>query len=222
MNRKLALTSIILFAVIMGIASMTPAMAAKNKVDLCHFSAEETILVDTNGDGIGDTEEVIQEHWSIINISTNGKAVNAHERNHAQDNGDGTFTNDFVITDADADVQAVNQSACDALITPPPQEFNVSIPVGTGIPGCEATNECYIPADLTVNVGDTVIWTNNDVLAPHTVTSGTHSDPDTAGDIFDSMNLNYLVTFSYTFNEAGQFDYHCDYHPWMTGVVNVT
>ena len=74
--------------------------AAKNKVDLCHYSAEETILVDTDGDGVGDTEVVIPEHWEIINISQNGNAVNAHETNHAQDNGGGTFTSDFVITDA--------------------------------------------------------------------------------------------------------------------------
>ena len=122
MNSKLALTAIVMFAVVMGIASMTPAMAAKNKVDLCHYSAEETILVDTNGDGVGDTEEVIPEHWKIINISANGNAVNAHETNHAQDNGDGTFTNDFQITDVDAGVQATNQAACDALILafPPP------------------------------------------------------------------------------------------------------
>jgi hypothetical protein len=114
MNSKLAITAIVMFAVVMGIASMTPAMAAKNKVDLCHYSAEE-IVVDDLGVPTG---EVIPEHWKIINISQNGNAVNAHERNHAQDNGDGTFTPDFEITDA------VDQAACDALILafPPPVE----------------------------------------------------------------------------------------------------
>lgn len=124
MNRKIALTAIVMFAVVMGIASMTPAMAAKNKVDLCHYSAEETILVDTDGDGVGDTEQIIPEHWEIINISQNGNAVNAHVNNHAQDNGDGTFTSDFVITDADPAVQAQNQADCDVLIAafPPPAD----------------------------------------------------------------------------------------------------
>lgn len=103
-----------MFAVVMGIASMTPAMAAKDKVDLCHYSAEEIVL-----DEFGEpTGEVIPEHWKIINISANGKAVDAHERNHAQDNGDGTFTSDFEITDE------ADQAACDALILafPPPVE----------------------------------------------------------------------------------------------------
>ena len=104
-----------MFAVVMGIASMTPAMAAKNKVDLCHYSAEETIQVDPDGDGILE-DLVIPEHWDDINISDNGNAVEAHVNNHAQDNGDGTFTSDFEITDAGT------QAACDALIAafPPP------------------------------------------------------------------------------------------------------
>ena len=121
MNSKLAITAIVMFAVVMGIASMTPAMAAKNKVDLCHYSAEETIQVDPDGDGTFE-DLVIPEHWDDINISDNGNAVEAHVNNHAQDNGGGTFTNDFVITDADPAVQAQNQAACDALIAafPPP------------------------------------------------------------------------------------------------------
>ena len=48
---------------------------------------------------------------------------------------------------------------------------SVSIPAGTSIPGCEATNECFIPSDVTVDKGGEVIWTNDDT-AVHTVTSG--------------------------------------------------
>jgi len=118
MNNKLAITAIVMFAVVMGIASMTPAMAVKNKVDLCHYSAEE-IVVDDLGMPTG---EVILEHWKIINISQNGNAVNAHENNHAQDNGDDEPTPDFKITNDDDEVEAQNQEDCDALILafPPP------------------------------------------------------------------------------------------------------
>src|SRR3972149_6524955 len=110
MNSKLAITAIVMFAVVMGIASMTLAMAVKNKVDLCHYSAEETIQVDPDGDGTFE-DLVILEHWDDINISDNGNAVEAHLTNHAQDNGDGTFTSDFEITDADPAVQEANQAA---------------------------------------------------------------------------------------------------------------
>jgi len=42
MNSKLAITAIIMFAVIMGISALGPAMAAKApKSDVCHFSEEE-------------------------------------------------------------------------------------------------------------------------------------------------------------------------------------
>jgi len=120
MNRILTISAIVMFAVVMGIASMTPAMAAKNKVDLCHYSAEEIVV-----DGLGvPTGEVILEHWKIINISQNGNAVNAHENNHAQVNGDETFTSDFQITNDDTDVEEEKQVACNALIAafPPPVE----------------------------------------------------------------------------------------------------
>ena len=201
MNHKLALTSIIVFAVILGISSMTPTMAAKNKVDLCHYS-----------------EEIIPGYWMIISISANGKAVNAHEKNHAQDNGDGSYTYDFLITNANPTVQAQNQAACDALISPPPEEFNVSIPIGTGTPGCQVTNECYLPPEINVNRGDIVTWTNDDLLAPHTVTSGV---PGAHDGEYDSGFLSFGATFSYTYKDAGQFDYYCAYHPWMTGKVIV-
>jgi len=120
MNRILTISAIVMFAVVMGIASMTPAMAAKNKVDLCHYSAEE-IVVDDLGMPTG---EVILEHWKIINISQNGNAVNAHENNHAQVNEDESVTPDFQITDGDPVEQALNQEACDELIEdfPPPVE----------------------------------------------------------------------------------------------------
>ena len=48
---------------------------------------------------------------------------------------------------------------------------SVSIPAGTSVPGCEETNECWTPAEVTVDVGGTVTWSNDDTAA-HTVTSG--------------------------------------------------
>ncbi|MGV7226896.1 MAG: hypothetical protein ACQ9CV_08270 [Nitrosopumilus sp.] len=106
MKTTYTVAAIAMFAVVLGLGVLSPALAAKDKIDLCHYSAEETILVDTTGDGVGDTEQVIPEHWKIINISQKGNAVNAHESNHAQDNGDGTFTSDFQIAEDDADALA--------------------------------------------------------------------------------------------------------------------
>jgi len=97
---------------------------------------------------------------------------------------------------------------------------SVSIPAGSSVPGCEETNECWIPNDVTVDVGGEVTWTVDDSAA-HTVTSGTPSDADSVGAMFDSGLLLVDGTFSYTFDEVGTVDYFCIVHPWMQGMVIV-
>lgn len=94
----------------------------------------------------------------------------------------------------------------------------VSIPPGTSSPGCETTNECYIPYEITIDVGTEVVWSNDDT-AGHTVTSGTiEGGPD---GIFDSGLFMAGKTFSYRFESAGEYPYYCLVHPWMTGIVTV-
>ena len=94
----------------------------------------------------------------------------------------------------------------------------VSIPSGAGAPGCEETNECYIPAELTISAGTTVIWDNTDNAA-HLATSGTpDGGPDGA---FDSGMIMAGATFEQEFSDKGEFVYYCLVHPWMVGTVTV-
>ena len=94
----------------------------------------------------------------------------------------------------------------------------VSIPSGSGAPGCEETNECYIPAELTISAGTSVIWDNTDNAA-HLATSGT---PDGGPDgIFDSGMIMAGATFEQEFLDIGEFAYYCLVHPWMVGTVTV-
>ncbi len=94
----------------------------------------------------------------------------------------------------------------------------VSIPGGAGSPGCEETNECYIPAALTISTGTIVIWENEDNAA-HLATSGT---PDGGPDgIFDSGMIMAGSTFEHEFSDSGEFVYYCLVHPWMVGTVTV-
>jgi len=53
-----------------------------------------------------------------------------------------------------------------------PMSLTVSLPMGSGVPGCDETNECFLPYEETVAKGATVTWSNDDSAA-HTVTSGT-------------------------------------------------
>ena len=94
----------------------------------------------------------------------------------------------------------------------------VSIPEGSGAPGCEETDECYIPSTLNISAGTTVVWENNDAAA-HLATSGT---PDGGPDgVFDSGMIMGGATYEYEFSETGEFVYYCLVHPWMVGTVIV-
>ncbi|HMQ24476.1 MAG TPA: cupredoxin family copper-binding protein [Acidimicrobiales bacterium] len=73
-------------------------------------------------------------------------------------------------------------------------------------------NFTFEPDPISIEVGEEVTWTNNDGTA-HTVTAD--------DDSFDSGNLDGGATFSQTFDEAGEFAYHCNIHPSMTGTVAV-
>jgi plastocyanin len=70
----------------------------------------------------------------------------------------------------------------------------------------------FDPATVTVNVGDTVTWTNNDSV-DHTATAN--------GGSFDTGSIGNGQSDSVTFTAAGNFPYHCSLHPQMTGTVVV-
>jgi len=101
---------------------------------------------------------------------------------------------------------------------------SVSLPSGSAVPGCEETNECFIPTTITITKGETVTWSNDDTAA-HTVTSGSvmdfAGDGNSVGAIFDSSIFMAGDTFSHTFDNTGNYDYFCMVHPWMIGNVIV-
>ena len=100
-----------------------------------------------------------------------------------------------------------------------PMALTISIPKGVGVLGCEENRECYLPYEISVAVGTTVTWINDDITI-HTVTSG--SPNGGANGLFDSELIMSGETFEITFNDAGTFDYYCIVHPWMAGIVNVS
>ena len=86
------------------------------------------------------------------------------------------------------------------------ETVTVSTPQGTSVPGCEATNECFIPYEITVNVGDEVVWSNDDSAA-HTVTAGSAADGPSG--VFDSSLFMAGTTFSFQFDHESEFPYFC-------------
>ena len=71
------------------------------------------------------------------------------------------------------------------------------------------TNVAFEPATVNAKVGDTIVWTNNDIFA-HTATAR-----DKAWD----LNAMPKKTVSFTVKKAGAIEYYCRYHPNMVGRI---
>ncbi|NIM18375.1 MAG: hypothetical protein GTO45_40865 [Candidatus Aminicenantes bacterium] len=75
----------------------------------------------------------------------------------------------------------------------------------------------FSPSTITVSAGTTVTWVHRGNVV-HTATSGTRNN---AGGVFNSGDLTNGNTFQFTFQNPGDFDYHCIYHIGMDGKVIV-
>ncbi len=112
-----------------------------------------------------------------------------------------------------------------AATTPPTTEASQAAATTTAPPSDEAAQvsevsevsiESFLfgPADLTVSVGDTIRWTNNEAGIPH----------DTTADdgLWESATLRPGDQFEFTFNEPGTYTYFCSIHPDMRATITVT
>jgi plastocyanin len=113
-------------------------------------------------------------------------------------------------------------AACGGYAAPPTSTAPSPAPAPTAggvvssvaIPGGAETlgNRAYSPDSLSVATGSTVTWTNTDVIA-HTSTSD--------GNAWNSQTILPGGRFSFTFQTAGTYTYHCTIHPGMVGTVMV-
>jgi plastocyanin len=92
-------------------------------------------------------------------------------------------------------------------------------PAGAGAAGDGAVTvegSAFRPASIEVKAGGKVTWTNKDGFA-HTTTSGKPGAKDGKWE----GQLPAGGTFSFTFAQAGSFDFFCAIHTSMTGKVTV-
>jgi plastocyanin len=73
-------------------------------------------------------------------------------------------------------------------------------------------NFTFAPQNLTVKIGTTVTWDNEDDI-PHTIASSTK--------LFRSNALDTGDKFSFTFTTPGAYQYFCSLHPHMIGTIVV-
>jgi plastocyanin len=94
------------------------------------------------------------------------------------------------------------------------QSANAPAPSGEAVRSAkvEIADFAYDPDPVTVQVGGKVIWLNRDSV-PHTATAEDGS--------FDTGTLEEGKLKSETFKRAGTYEYLCQIHPDMHGVVEV-
>lgn len=73
-------------------------------------------------------------------------------------------------------------------------------------------NATFTSASLTITVGGTVVWVNDDTMV-HTVTAKDGS--------FNSGDIQVNGSYSKTFSATGTYPYQCLYHTTMVGTIVV-
>ena len=200
--------SIAIVAVAIGIALASQGMSIDSGV-----LTSPTIQEKSSGEPLGDvTKKVMSQQEERMEAIEKQKAMSQQEeRMEAIEKQKAIVGIEEKISISEPTVEVPEMRE--------PQTVDVSIPTGTSSPGCEETNECYLPDSVSIKAGDTVIWANDDTAA-HTVTSGSPSEGPSG--IFDSSLVIAGDSFEVTFDNSGSYDYFCIVHPWMTGSIQVS
>lgn len=75
-------------------------------------------------------------------------------------------------------------------------------------------NYRFNPPEVSIHVGDTVRWSNHEKRTSHSVILP-------IGGVPESERMFPDESWSYRFERAGHYEYHCGPHPEMTGVIHV-
>lgn len=101
---------------------------------------------------------------------------------------------------------------------PTGEQVEVRLTCSTGDPDAPCA---FRPAEVTIRVGGTVRWVNDDSTY-HTVTSTERAEVRRPSGQFDAVVDAPEEAFTITFTEPGTFAYYCQPHAeFMAGVVNV-
>ena len=75
-------------------------------------------------------------------------------------------------------------------------------------------NSAFNPATITIARGGVITWKNLDSTTHQIITDGNLPE-------LESGQIDQNGTFSFTFNNTGTYDYHCNIHPIMKGEIIV-
>jgi len=102
----------------------------------------------------------------------------------------------------------------------PPESVKVSIIEGSAL---QSQQRNFVPKEIrgTLGLNNKIVWTNVDTTA-HTVTSDNQYSDQISGPFNSIESLGIIPpqkTYEFTFTKDGEYAYHCEPHPWMTGKV---
>lgn len=197
-------------------------MTGTPEADAGEIVAESTTDVEASLDDILAAEHAINVHESMENIgnyiacgeltgpATDGALeIELQELNDSGytgnaslvDNGDGTTTVTVSLMSSGSDA-ASTPEAGDTGAADSADAVQVSI-----------SDFTFNPDPVTISVGQSVTWTNED-SAPHTATAQDR-------EVLQSGTLNQGESYTQTFDTPGTYEYFCEFHPDMKGVIIV-
>jgi len=109
------------------------------------------------------------------------------------------------------------QGIVETVPEPTSTQHIITIKSGASHIECVDTHSCVDQPKLTIKVGDTVIWKNEDAIS-HFLSSGTPSYGPT--DLF-MLTLNPGESFEFTYDTPGSYDFFSITSPWVSGEIVV-
>ena len=97
----------------------------------------------------------------------------------------------------------------------------IAIPNGAAEQESSLNKEYYKPANMKITSNSKMTWTNQDIAA-HTATSGQSIDSSDSGQMFDTGTIAPGSSGSATITGSNEISYHCTFHPWMLGILQIT
>ena len=118
------------------------------------------------------------------------------------------------VTDIELQINGINVFGSPGL--PNAVTCDVVIPSDTVV----VSNNVFTPGDITIEVGETVLWENQE--GNHNVNGTTATYPNNPESFGNGAASADAWTYTYTFNTVGVYDYQCDPHVGLGMVGTVT
>ncbi|HYZ58331.1 MAG TPA: hypothetical protein VE544_01640 [Nitrososphaeraceae archaeon] len=99
--------------------------------------------------------------------------------------------------------------------------ITITIPNGAAVQESSLNKEYYKPVNMKITSNSKVTWINQDIAA-HTATSGQSIDSSDSGRVFDTGTIAPGSSGSAMMTGSNEIPYHCTFHPWMLGILQIT